>query len=87
MYQFQLDRFSPSWNSCQTAVEKANNSCQTAFKQLLLNLKLYNINFGHRVELCAKFQLDRLSLSWNNCQTAVKKDTHIYKTAFEKFKL
>ena len=57
----------------------------TAFKQVLKMCKLYNFNLGQRIELFAKFQLDRLNLSWNSGQTAVKIANNTCQTAITQF--
>ena len=57
----------------KTSTARAELSWPWAWAELRLDfLKLWNRNKYHKIELCAKFQLDGLSLSWNSCQTAVK---------------
>ena len=41
-----------------------------AVKQLFQKL---NVNLGHKIKLCDKFQVDMLSIARNSCQTAVQK--------------
>ena len=67
------------------AVKQLLKQLTTAVKGLLKIIKRQNPNLGHRIELCAKFQLDKLNLSWNSCQTAVKIANKSCQTAVTKF--
>ena len=65
-----------------TAVKQLLKQLITAIKQFF---KLQNLNFGHRSVLCARFQCDKLSSSWNSCQAAVKTANNSCQIAVKKF--
>ena len=74
-----------------TSTARAEMSCyitRTEFcqkKERKLKFLTLNPNESHKIELCAKFQLDRLCLSWISCQTAVKTANNSCQTAVSKY--
>ena len=56
----------------KTSTARAELSWPWVWAELCLDFFYFGTLISHKIELCAKFQLDGLSLSWKSFHTAVK---------------